>query len=275
MKKINIRFGVIILGAMFPIVLLVLMHSYSMIVSKKQIVAEMSMVKKLAYLAPEISGLVHELQKERGASAGFVGSKGKKFQSKLPGLRADTDTQQRRMHDKTVEFEPESFDPILAKSLATAHESLNRLGAIRNQIDGFQLSVPKLAAFYTKSITQLLKIIENASTLSTNYKVNRGITAYIALLQAKERAGLERAMGSVGFGSGKFDNAVYVKFARLVEAQRSFYSFIQTFATPEELQFYTDTVSGKAVEEVERMRKIAMQYPETGSTEGVDGTYWF
>ncbi|HHK75252.1 MAG TPA: methyl-accepting chemotaxis protein, partial [Rhizobiales bacterium] len=42
-------------------------------------------------VAPVISGLVHELQKERGTSAGFLGSKGKKFANVIGQRRADTD----------------------------------------------------------------------------------------------------------------------------------------------------------------------------------------
>ena len=42
-----------------------------------QIKKEMVHISELGHFAPIISELVHELQKERGMSAGFIGSKGK------------------------------------------------------------------------------------------------------------------------------------------------------------------------------------------------------
>ena len=41
-------------------------------------------------LSTRISKLVHELQKERGMTAGFIGSYGKKFVSQLPQQREHT-----------------------------------------------------------------------------------------------------------------------------------------------------------------------------------------
>ena len=57
----------------------------------------MAKVSTLAELAPDISAVVHELQKERGRSAGFIGSGGKKFATELPEQRKTTDTQHRRL----------------------------------------------------------------------------------------------------------------------------------------------------------------------------------
>ena len=45
----------------------------------------------LLYLADNASALVHELQKERGMSAGFLGSKGAKFKNEIGKQRALVD----------------------------------------------------------------------------------------------------------------------------------------------------------------------------------------
>ncbi|MCD4668294.1 MAG: nitrate- and nitrite sensing domain-containing protein, partial [Sulfurimonas sp.] len=47
--------------------------------------------RKNVKLAVAISNFVHETQKERGATAGFVGSKGKNFTKRLPAQRLNTD----------------------------------------------------------------------------------------------------------------------------------------------------------------------------------------
>ena len=49
--------------------------------------SEMDELTKLTQLSAVYSELVHELQKERGMTAGFLGSKGTKFAQKLPSQR--------------------------------------------------------------------------------------------------------------------------------------------------------------------------------------------
>ncbi|MEA3522417.1 MAG: nitrate- and nitrite sensing domain-containing protein, partial [Campylobacterota bacterium] len=48
--------------------------------------------QKLIKLSVKMSAVLHELQKERGASAGFLGSGGKKFADLLPKQQSSTDT---------------------------------------------------------------------------------------------------------------------------------------------------------------------------------------
>jgi len=51
---------------------------------------EMEQLSKYTKLSSVYSELVHELQKERGMTAGFLGSKGVKFAYKLPTQRQKT-----------------------------------------------------------------------------------------------------------------------------------------------------------------------------------------
>jgi len=44
-------------------------------------------LSQVVILSTKVSALVHETQKERGATAGFIGSKGKKFADTLPSQR--------------------------------------------------------------------------------------------------------------------------------------------------------------------------------------------
>lgn len=51
---------------------------------------EMSTLTQLTKLSVVYSELVHELQKERGMTAGYLSSKGNKFASKLKSQRSET-----------------------------------------------------------------------------------------------------------------------------------------------------------------------------------------
>lgn len=63
------------------------------IVERQRTYAEMQRLEDLAELAGLVSALVHETQKERGMSAGFVGSRGARFAVELPRQREATDQQ--------------------------------------------------------------------------------------------------------------------------------------------------------------------------------------
>ena len=62
-----------------------------LLLEKHGVASQTSALGDLAEMGPVVSALVHELQKERGMSAGFIGSKGKQFARQLPGQRQSTD----------------------------------------------------------------------------------------------------------------------------------------------------------------------------------------
>ncbi|MDQ7068567.1 MAG: nitrate- and nitrite sensing domain-containing protein [Sulfurimonas sp.] len=66
------------------------------IMTKLSAVNEASMLKDGLELSVKMSSLVHEIQKERGATAGFLGSKGTKFVETLTNQRKHTDFEKKR-----------------------------------------------------------------------------------------------------------------------------------------------------------------------------------
>ncbi len=76
---------------------------------KYQTSTEMGKVLELAQVAPEISAVVHEMQKERGMSAGFIASKGDKFAQQLPAQRKATDDKQAALAGVLKSFDAASF----------------------------------------------------------------------------------------------------------------------------------------------------------------------
>ncbi len=237
--------------------------------------AEMGKVLELSQVAPVISAVVHEMQKERGMSAGFIASKGAKFFQDLPAQRKLTDNSQAALAAALNSFDAASFSAELVNRIETAERALANLSAKRAQVSGLEINVPQMAGFYTPTIAKLLHIIEDMTVLSTEATVTNAITAYTAFLQGKERAGVERAMGAVGYGSGAFQPAIHGKFQQLIAMQDIFLSRFAIYASDDQKAFLKSTVSGAAVNEVNRLRKIAIDSPVTGTLERIEGGYWF
>ena len=271
----NTQIGARIAMALVLPVVGLLVFSGIVVVDKRQTATEMERLEGLARLAPVISAVVHELQKERGTSAGFIGSKGTKFTEKLPEQRTLTDKKREAFDAALGGFDVEDYGAGLVGKMKAARDALARLEGNRRQISALALSVPQMAGYYTPTIAKLLSIVEEMALLSTNAQITNAITAYTAYLQGKERSGIERAMGAGGFSAGKFAPPIYRRFLQLIAMQGTYLGLFDIYATPAQKTFNTKTVVGEAVDEVERMRKIAIESPVTGNTGGIEGPYWF
>ncbi len=246
------------------------------LVNQGQRAGDMAAVYRLADVAPVISNLVHELQKERGASAGFIGSGGSDaFRQKLADQREATDKRRKELLKAWEAFPEQDYGERFVEKAETARAALEKLDRKRRQVDNQDLTVGGMASYYTDFIGKLLALVEDMSRLSTDADVTRKITAYTSFMQAKERAGIERAMGAAGFSAGEFKPDIYRRFVSLIAKQEAYLDTFRAHATPEERRFHEKTVQGPAVRETERMEKVALEAPFTGTTEGVEGSAWF
>ncbi len=246
------------------------------VVNQGRSASELAHLQTLANVAPDISALVHELQKERGNSAGFIASKGGgKFEERLTAQRQATDQVRADFNEIMNAFDADSFGADFAQKLKSARDSVGELNAKRNSVSDLSFTVPDMAKYYTGTITKLLDVVALMAILSSEVHITDEIAAYVNLLQAKERAGIERAMGAAGFGKGAFAPAVHERFISLIAQQQAYIKGFELFALPEQWAFYVETLQGEAVEDVERMRKIAIANPHGGDLEGIEAGYWF
>ena len=273
MKNVKIKYRIFALSAGALIGMLI--FTGYLLIEKRHVSSEMESLNDLARLGPVVSALVHEMQKERGASAGFIGSKGQKFTQKLSEQREQTNAKNTALTEACKAFDVAAYGPGLLGKVEAMRKALARLDSVRGQVSGLSITVPRMAGYYTLTIAKLLSIVEEMAVLSTNAEVANAITAYTSLLQGKERAGLERAMGSVGFSAGRFAPPIYRRFLQLIAMQDTFLGVFQNYATAEQKALYEKTVSGHAVDEADRMRKIAIESITTGNTGGIEGPYWF
>jgi methyl-accepting chemotaxis protein len=223
--------------------------------------------------ASKASALIHELQKERGNSAGYIGSKGAvNFRSNLNAQRSATDPV---LAVYTSAAKNPEFQKVFGNRLSNILIQLQQLTAKRQAVSSLDVSVPEMAKFYTGTINNLLGLYsEMASGSRDNVVVSKGNTL-LALLEAKERAGLERAMGANGFGAGEFKPNIANNFRRLIAQQDAFFHTFKLSAPPEFASLLNDILAGQVSRDVDNLREIAIGSFITGDTQGVSGTQWF
>jgi len=248
---------------------------FSLILDARRVVSETQNLVLLADQAQIISATVHELQKERGFSAGFITSGGRNFSEELNVQKKETNETTRKLNAALAKIDADTFGTEIADLISTARASLGKLDAMRTEVTNVRATVGQMAGYYTPTIGKLLTIVEYTTNLSRDPDINNMLASYTALLQSKERAGRERAAGAGGFGAQKFSPKGYQQFVGLIAAQNSLTEVFRKTATRDQLNFYAATVSGPTVEKVEGLRRIAIDSIASGDTGGVTAKQWF
>jgi len=234
--------------------------------------SEMQELSKYAKLSSVYSELVHELQKERGMTAGFLGSKGKKFTDKLPNQRNQTTN---KIAKRLNYWQENEFDNKLVQQLnSEINQRVKKLDKIRRSVDELSISLPEALGFYTKTNELLLSVSTIISELSTNAVVTKQTVAYYNFIQAKERAGIERAVLTNTFASDNFTQGMYEKFITLVSEQNSYFYSFNAFANNESRTYFDQKLNAPSVNEVIKLRGIAKNKASSGGFK-VDPAHWF
>ena len=251
-----------------------LYFSISNIIERAAVSREMDKLESLVGLSVKIGGLAHELQKERGMTAGFLGSNGVKFANELPAQRGETDKKAGELKQALNVFDAELFGAPMKNSLSGVLKNIDELGAKRNAVSAMGIPAPEAVGYYTKTIGMLLDIPNQASTLSSDSQVARLASAYAGLLLAKERAGLERAMLTGILAADKFTPDTFARFLSNSAGQEVYIKVFGTYALDEQKEFYKNKISGSAVDEVASIKKTAIEKVNEKSL-GIDSAKWF
>jgi methyl-accepting chemotaxis protein len=235
---------------------------------------DLARLQALVEVSTQIGMLTHELQKERGMSAGFIGSEGRNFAEELKVQHGASDRRQQELQAVLTGFDASHFGASFATQLAASTQLLNELSAKRQVIAALSIPGPEAIAYYTRSIAALLGVSGQLATLSQDKDIARQASAYSALLQAKERAGIERAMLSNVFGADRFTPETLVRFISNGAAQDTWYGIFNHYASAQQQQFAMAQLQGAAVDAVAETKNAALARMSEESL-GLDAKSWF
>ena len=230
----------------------------------------MGEMEKLSALATRISALVHETQKERGMTAGFLGSKGENFSSELREQRKVVDENAAEL-DRFLQGFGTSMLTEGSAELDGGLRMLEKLQDIRPRVDGLNIAAPEAIGHYTNMNAQLLGVITGISKI-TVAELAPSVSAYANFLLCKERAGIERAVLSNTFAMDAFGPGMFVRFVKLVAEQETYIDIFKAVAPREQVAFYDRTMADPALAGVQKMRDLALA---SQGGFGVDAGIWF
>ena len=231
-------------------------------------------VKEAAKIASSISNLLHETQKERGATAGFIGSKGTKFIKILPKQRLLTNDRIKKLKRVLSTIDTSKYSNEYQNRIKDSLTKISKIYDIRAKVDRLNITAKSAIGYYTSMNSGLLNTVASITKMTTTSKETRDLNSYYNFLMSKERAGIERAVMSNSFARNQFLPGIKMKFAKLVIEQNAYLNSFITTARDSYVNFYKKTVKGKPVEEVERMRNVAFNSVNIGGF-GEDANRWF
>ncbi|GGP89837.1 methyl-accepting chemotaxis protein [Shewanella ulleungensis] len=221
---------------------------------------QLQLVIELSNVAIINSALVHELQKERGMSAGYIGSKGQSFKDDLPVQRGQTDNQISRFK----QFAQQDDFPIqLQSTYDQVTSSLLQLKTMRDKVSNLAVTVPEQVSYYTQMNTLLLSMVDEAANQSLDSELSMRLKAFAAYLQLKERAGIERAVLSTTFGHSEFAPGLFRKFVTLVAEQQTYAERFIAAAHTNNINLFKQAQQSSAMTDVQALREVAFAQDAT------------
>ena len=251
-----------------------LLFSGSALKSGFDTMAQMGDVERLAELGVQIGDLVHETQKERGLTSGFLAAGGTEFGTEMRDQRALTDAEVEELTSFLEGFDRSVYSEHFSQQVASAEQRVAELGSLRSAVDAMSLTAGDAVGTYTATNTELLDLVAHASQVSDVAAVNRRVNAYVGLLRAKERAGIERAFGSAAFSSGSWSDGAYGRYVDVVSQQTAYLTVFLGSAEPEARAAYDEVIARPVFGETETMRQIALD-SLGGAVADVDGASFF
>jgi len=234
-----------------------LFFSISTLLDLKEKSASISYVTVLVQLTEKNSALVHELQKERGATAGFLSSKGKSFGEILRNQRASTDKKLSALNHYLEENKGQVTSSEVLALISESQLLIQQISNTRLKVDQQNIEVKGAISFYTNLNKLLLSTAAVISEYSPNSAMTQKLMAYYSFLQGKERAGIERAVLSNAFSKGELSKSGFEKLITLITQQNTYFSSFSEFTTRDQNVAFTAMMNESAIKKVNEYRDYA------------------
>ncbi|MEM9160452.1 MAG: nitrate- and nitrite sensing domain-containing protein, partial [Verrucomicrobiota bacterium] len=244
------------------------------IAETRELNSEIESVAELSELSAQLANTIHEWQKERGRSAGFIGSGGTKFSSEIRSQHESTDNLMADLEEIVHSHDFSKYGGEFQSRIDRGKTLMSDIEEWRSQILKLEVPASKAVGYYTSMINNYLDLIESIPQLTDHSEISLLVVSYAKFLRAKENMGIERAVLSNAFGADAFKGDFFIRYCTVIANQKSYLYAFKAFAKPEHIAFYQETVRGPQVDKVAAWEKLAFDKAEAGGF-GVDPSAWF
>jgi len=232
-------------------------------------------VAAIATVSIAVSSVVHELQKERGLSAGFISSRGERFKDELESQQQSTDKYAMSLKEAAAGPDAGTMPRKLREALDAGIEKLAGLPELRRRISAQQAPAAESFALYTDAIDHMLVMLSMATAVTDRAEIARKITSYVMFISAKEQAGRERATINAALAANvPLAIPLFQRLQGIITAQDVYLASFRTFADPASVAESDALLTGKHAQDAGRMRDVVIEKALQGDF-GLEPSKWF
>lgn len=242
-------------------------------------VRELNQLVTVSGLVGELSGLIHSLQRERGACNVYLGSGGTLFAERRNSAMAASRTSEHTVRALLDQLEQQaaatSFAPRLFGRIAFVLHNFQVLDEFRLRITALQVTPDVSTRVFSEIIGGLLAVAFEASDTDADPVISRALVAMFNFMQGKEFAGQERATAAAGFSAGRFTEAQHRRLLALIASQQQAFQTFCQFSAPSVVAMFTAVSNQPEMAEFERLRSVARDGGLCGDLKGIDSGHWY
>lgn len=263
---LSIKSRVLLITA--PLVVSLVIFAWQAIQEDKKTTANAEAIVSASIFLSKANAVLHEMQKERGASAGFMA--GGDFRSILDKQRIQTDLALASLKEYSNSAEFQNLPDNLQQLHLRFETQLNQRKTIQRRVDQKQIKPAEAIGFYTGMNSILLTILPEISRVNSDASLGALLTGFHGYLEMKERAGIERAVISGALGRKSVNDGALVRIASLIAAQESFYSHFRKYTPGEVARGIIQNLEGNVLSQVQSIRNQVLQRDVSA-----ESTRWF
>jgi AmiR/NasT family two-component response regulator len=231
----------------------------------------------LGELVRVLSALIHALQKERGSSSIFLGSRGAQFSGRVAERVADSEACERALREQ-MDHVDEKLDQFSGGAhfygrVALAFSALECLPEARGRIATLAMTPIDAVKSFTDVIAALLAVGFEAADAAADPATSRALVAMVSFAQGKEYAGQERAIAGAALSRGGFDAPERARLEKLQVAQERAFEIFGKFADPKPIVAYRELAQHPDMTELTRLRSLAWQSGRGADAAGAQDWY--
>ncbi len=232
---------------------------YTVITEKIRVKIGANRASELCRYIVHASKLVHGLQKERGASAVYIGSAGNEMKDVLENNKRDTDTEASLFQQFMSSFDAERYGSHFSSKVSSALNQLNDLHTKRSAIAALSITKDEAIRYYTEMNAFFIRSFEDVVLQANNPQISAPISAYVNFISAKELAGVERAVlcgliaANVAIGTNGLN-----KWMTVWKGQEKLLGNFEYLASKEVMSFYKSRLSGPVTEKMSEIRNLVL-----------------
>lgn len=218
---------------------------------------ELENLSRTCDLVLVVNALVHCLQQERGITNIFLASSGQRDGELRLAHLAASEQSYRALMDWLAAAESDSEfhgGARLYTRIAFALHTLDQVARMRLRIADLSCNPVDSSECYKQAVSALLALVFEAADVAVEPGISRLLIALFHLMQGKEFAGRERALGAASFAAGRMTAQQIRSIEYFIDMQEQAFARFASFAGDLRAE-WTALQFGLPLPELERLRR--------------------